>query len=107
MKVTDLGELFVVDRDRYSNHREISVQPSEHFVHEARLAATLIEKWGLVAAAPDGESSDGRQKLRDLSPSEIVDKACNTASLAVAEFRKRGWIIKFPKELIEGDRDGS
>lgn len=62
----------------------------------ARLAATLIERWGLVAAEVEGEDSAGRAKIRRLTPDELVRDACNTAEAAWDEFEKRGWLLDIP-----------
>ena len=56
-------------------------------------AAAFIERWGMVAAMPDGEDAAGRSKLRLMSPQELVDRAYETADLivnrAIAEGRTR------------------
>ena len=70
---------------------EVQSVYTELFDLEANLAAALIERWGLVAAKPDGEDSAGRAKLRKSAPQELVTEACETAALALAEFRRRGW----------------
>jgi hypothetical protein len=82
----------------------------KYFIHdteipntEARIATNLMEKWGMVAGVEDGEDSSGRSKLRCMTPTEVVDRACAVASEAMAEFRKRGWIIAGPdvSELLK------
>lgn len=83
--------------DDYRNRRvKVEVNDTEAAEWEARLACALIERWGLVAAMPDGEDAAGRAKLRKLAPAELVMEACETAQLAVAEFRKRGWVKSLP-----------
>ena len=90
-------ELQLVVSDKMRNFRtELEQQQLEHAVREGRMATILIEKWGTVAADTDGEDSAGRSKLRLQTPEEIVQRACDTAALACAEFRKRGWIIPVP-----------
>lgn len=61
---------------------------------EARFAMQLIERWGMVDAAPDGEDKAGRSKLRLLDPIEVVDRACDTASFAMVAFTARGWLTR-------------
>jgi hypothetical protein len=63
---------------------------------EARFAMALIERWGLVAAQEDGEDSAGRQKVRLSSIKDVVDRAANTAALAIKEFSDRGWMVDVP-----------
>lgn len=63
---------------------------------EAKLAISLLEKWGMVAAEPDGEDSARRAKLRLSTPQELAVRACNVASETAAEIRKRGWFVPVP-----------
>lgn len=80
------------DEARYTHvlhHREVMAPV-------ASFAALLIEKWGMVMAAPDGEDSAGRQKARALTPAEVVERACNTAEAAYATFRSKGWMVEVP-----------
>jgi hypothetical protein len=63
---------------------------------EASLAINLIERWGLVAAKPDGEDSAGRAKLELLTPEELVNRACDTADLVLKECEARGWMLPIP-----------
>jgi hypothetical protein len=72
------------------------VHEREHPNFEARLAVNLLEKWGMVAAEPDGEDSAGRAKLRLSTPQELAVRACNVASETAAEIRKRGWFVSVP-----------
>lgn len=63
---------------------------------EARIALSLAERWGMVAAEIDGEDSSGRSKMRRMTPGEVTEAACDTAALLVEEFTKRGWMIELP-----------
>jgi hypothetical protein len=59
----------------------------------ASLAAHLVESWGAHASEQaGGEDKAGRQKLRRLSPQELVQQSCDTADLLFKEFNKRSWI---------------
>ena len=60
----------------------VIVHDTEMIEAEARLAFSLLERWGMVAACPDGEDSAGRAKLRLSEPSELVDRAFEVANLA-------------------------
>ena len=62
-----------------------------------RFAMALIERWGLVAAKPDGEDSAGRAKLACLSPSEVVTRAIETAEEAYRMMAERGMLLEAPK----------
>lgn len=84
-------------RSRYANLRaEVMIGKTEAESLPARLAAVLIEKWGMVAALPDGEDSAGRSRLRLQTPKEVVDRACEVSELAITEFRERGWMLNIP-----------
>jgi hypothetical protein len=61
-----------------------------------RMAALLIERWGIVACELDGEDSSGRAKLRRMTVSELVTTACDTADAAWNEFESRGWLLAVP-----------
>ena len=74
-------------RRKYVEHVLASPDP------RARMAIDLIDKWGMVAATSDGEDSAGRAKLRLLAPDEMVQRACDTAALAMEAFRARGWMV--------------
>lgn len=68
---------------------------------EAKLAITLIERWGMVAAKHDGEDSAGRACLTLQTPEELVERACKTAELAFAELERRGWMLHMPEQPAE------
>lgn len=89
---TDIGYLV---RDEYEGETVV-VYPLRMPNTEARMATAFIERWGMVAARPDGEDSAGRQKLSLLTPEELVGRACATAKLACQEFEKRGWMLHVP-----------
>jgi hypothetical protein len=98
------GELLFARRDRFSNRSELFSIACSHPEGRARMASALIEKWGMVAAAHDGEDSAGRTRLRLMTPPEVVNRACDTAEYAYAVFEKRGWLHDVPDEiLLEGD----
>jgi len=73
---------------RYGERKAIIVHQTELLEDEAKLAMTMIEKWGMVMAIPDGEDSAGRQKLRIATPAELVKRAFETAALAMKHTRK-------------------
>ena len=64
--------------------------------NKARFAMSCIERWGMVAAEPDGEDSQGRAKLRRLTAGEVAKHACDCADLAFSEFHARGWLVEVP-----------
>lgn len=74
----------------------VVVHDTEAPTFEGRLAIVLVEKWGMICAAPDGEDAGGRAKLRPLTPSEVIDRACETAERLAKELRSRGWFTVLP-----------
>lgn len=79
-------------RTPYENRRKPEPTPLKELHWEARMACLLIERWGMIAGKSDGEDSAGRAKLDLMPPAEVVERACETAQLAVAEFERRGWV---------------
>lgn len=88
---------FEFERKKRFGDEEVVIVKREINKPIADLAAAFIERWGMVAGRPDGEDSSGRAKLALLTPEEVIDRACKTAELADAEFRKRKWILTIPK----------
>jgi hypothetical protein len=92
-KVEDLGE-FWATTDRFGESRV-----TEKFAPtmKARMAGALIEKWGMVACDPaSGEDRAGRARLRLLKPGEVVDRACETADIAIDRMHELGWFTAMP-----------
>lgn len=75
---------------------EVSISKTEVHSDEANLAFSLIERWGMVAAQADGEDAAGRQKLRLMTPEELVERAFITAHLAFEESRARELALDLP-----------
>lgn len=98
VKVLDLP------RDRYGDGLRDHVSPLIHRTFElptvARLAASMAERWGMVAATPDGEDSAGRQKLRSLEPDELAERACLTAQALWSRFESLGWLVPIPEPRL-------
>lgn len=65
-------------------------------IDEANFAMALVERWGIVAARPDGEDTAGRQQLRDMKPTELAKEACDIAEATFTEFHERGWFVELP-----------
>jgi len=68
----------------------VTLHETEIAEQEAKLAFSLLERWGMVAASPDGEDSAGRQKLRLSTPEELVGRAFTVAKIAVDHARDNG-----------------
>ena len=76
--------------------KRVVVHDNEFHNFEARLAVNLIERWGMVSCQDAGEDTAGRAKIQELTPPQVVERACDIAALAAAAFRDRGWIVKGP-----------
>ena len=81
---------------KYGPPGQVQVWETEHLELEANLAASLIERWGMVCAEPDGEDSAGRQKLRLQTPDELVQRAFDVAHDFMDQARIRGLIHTTP-----------
>lgn len=95
---------------RSNGQPQVTVHQSEHMEMPARMATVFIEKWGMVAGMSDGEDSAGRHKVRLATPDEVVDRACEMATLAMASFAEREWLTDVPtlqeaKEILQAKDD--
>lgn len=73
---------------------------------EARLAVALLERWGPVVGAPDGEDSAGRMKVRPMTPRETVAQAFDIAEEAMRAAAERGLLVESPDlNLINAEAD--
>jgi len=77
--------------------KKVTVYDREEFEREARMAVILIERWGMIAATPDGEDSAGRQRLRLQTPDELVDRAFTVAALTFKKARDKGFVHLSPE----------
>ena len=82
--------------ERRYDEAEIRVYKDEVFDEVSGFAAMLIDKWGLVAAMPDGEDSAGRSRLRLPTPTELTDRAFAIAEALFAKAEATGHIVKLP-----------
>jgi hypothetical protein len=81
---------------------------SRRIIHEAdkqldpigMLAASMVERWGMVAAVDNGEDSAGRAQLRLAEPEELVERALDCAQLLFAGAERRGLVFE-PASVIE------
>ena len=96
--------------DRFDKRAKCMAHQREQFEERARMAIDFVCRWGAVAGFPNGEDSAGRQKLRLMTPAELVARACSCADLLVGEAEKRGWATLLPslEEITafeEGDKE--
>ena len=62
---------------------------------QATLALELVRTCALTAI-DDGETSTGQSKVRVLTPTEVVDRACAIADLFYVELERRNWLLDYP-----------
>ena len=74
----------------------ITTHETELLTMRAKIAINFAERWGMVAATPDGEDSAGRQKLRMATTAEVSSRACDMVQAMFEEFEKREWVKKIP-----------
>ena len=79
--------------DRYT---DITVAKTQELYAVAKIALEIANRWGCVAAMPDGEDSAGRSKLRMQTPDEIAARAFDTAAALWTQFEGRGWLSELP-----------
>ena len=87
--------------------RQIAVHNDEISNPEALLTFALVERWGMIMGTPDGEDSSGRQKVRIMTASELVERACRVTEQVFMACRDLGWIRPGPtaEEFFAEDLD--
>lgn len=100
-------ETIIAEEYGRNSLRKLVVHDTEIMDNKARLASELITRWGMVTGTVNGEDSSGRSKLIDLTPVQVVDRACEIADLAIEAFRTKGWFVQAPpaEELIRTKMD--
>lgn len=67
----------------------------------AILAIELVKHFGVVAAAPNGEDTAGRQKIEMQNVDDLADRACDIAAALFSRFEQREWTIELPNPKME------
>lgn len=86
----------VLERESYRGGTEVLIFKRVAENQLAAVALALVERWGMVAGAPDGEDSAGRARGRLQTPIELVTRACETAAALYDELERRGWLMDVP-----------
>lgn len=86
----------VTRRPRYGEYASALIHNKTLCSQAMEFVLGCIKTWGLVGAVEDGESSDGRQKLRLHTPEEVVKRAFSLAEMAFAQGEQRGWVVTMP-----------
>jgi hypothetical protein len=96
---------FYVDEKYRNSRKEIVIHDEEHLTTEARVAISLVEKWGMIYANIEGEDSSGRQKFETASVSEVVKRACDMTESLFDEMRKRNWVPIMPNPFESKEQE--
>jgi hypothetical protein len=62
----------------------------------AATALQMIERWGCIAAVPDGEDRAGRSRLRLQTPDELATYAFKAAEAFWAKAHELGHVLALP-----------
>lgn len=89
-------ELYLIEREDYRGGTEISVGHRRAFDSRAILATDIVKHFGVVACVPDGEDSNGRQRMRLQTPDELVTRVCEIVDRMATAFTDRGWVLALP-----------
>lgn len=103
----DVTDVLVGDRYGSKNSRqEVMLHHRKMPDQRAEFAKSMIIAWGIVAARPAvGMEPQDKRELTVMPPKEVVERACEMASLAYDEFVNRGWMLELPSfdELAADD----
>ena len=88
----------VVSKSRYEweNGAHLGLHDTEHLTAEMRFAMNIAERWAMVSATPDGEDSAGRQQMKHMPETEVIERAFTIARLAFERGRRLGWVVPLP-----------
>ena len=82
--------------DRLEYEKEVKLYYTEAPNQECQFALQMLERFGLIAARPDGEDTAGRQKGELLPVADTVARAFDLAEEAFRVARARGLMLTLP-----------
>lgn len=85
-----------IEREKYGHEKQVRIFHTEMPNAVAQFAMQLMEKFGTVAAIPDGEDTGGRQRCRLQTPEELVTRSFEISEFAFAQARSRGHMVQVP-----------
>lgn len=86
----------IVTKYGVNDKKYVEIYETQTPTLEGKLALDFITRWGMVASVEDGVDQTGRAKFRLLTPSEVVERAFDTADIAATCLRERGWMVDLP-----------
>lgn len=92
---------YIAEVETYRGATEIRIAPAETGTVECTIAERLITHFGAIACESDGEDTSGRQKLRLMTPNELVARCFDIADVFCTAARQRGWLIPLPEPKLE------
>ena len=100
------GVLARVENKYSATKKATQVYHTRVMTSRAQAISAMVERWGMVAAVPDGEDAAGRQRLRLMTPAELVERATDTVDLMFGYFDAAGLFVEIPvPELIPEEAD--
>lgn len=95
----------ITDEHNYGDKKVVMFH-TEAPNYEGQLALELLNRFGLIAGAPDGEDSGGRQKSKLLPVDETVARCFELAREAMRMLRERGLMVALPDlNIINAKKD--
>jgi hypothetical protein len=91
---------FIVVCDRYDLEHQVMCHRTFQPHGVAELAMKLAESWGMIAGIPDGVDDAGRQKLRLMTPDEVVERATQTAEAIYTKLHEKKWMVEVPMPVL-------
>ena len=95
--------LEVVAIDLNTKYKSVVQHSRVNLSNEAHFAMDLIKLGAMMATQPDGEDAAGHQKMRLLTPEELVNRSIEIAGIAFETFEKMKWAVETPpwSDLVE------
>lgn len=92
--------------EEYDGSTKQVIYSSHVPAYQGELALQFARHLAIATATDDGEDSQGRAKLRALTPVEVAVRACDMAEAFVCEFESRGWLVDCPAPLLPRKQRG-
>lgn len=85
--------------DPYSDAKRVELFEAKTGDGVARMAAAMLEKFGLIAAEPNGYDKAGRQEMRLIDYDYLVRRAFDIAEEFFSQAERRNHLLDVPDPL--------
>ena len=85
-----------IKKSKFGKNPEIMIHETQHLSMKAKVALSMVERWGMVVAETGDEDSEGRATKRVMPVEDVVGRACSITDELFAELDRRGWIDSIP-----------